>query len=297
MRHLPRNLWMRRIREALSKGVVMNDLKTILKNCLPYYVLKQYWNYIEKSKLVFIGMVTKKLPDSPHGKNVIKISFNENKFPYVYLRLGTSDVIVFNAIFYGKEYEFSVKEYPKIIVDAGANIGLSTIYFANKYPDAKIIAIEPEENNYKFLVKNTENYANVVRIKAALWDKIDEIDLVNTGLGNWGFMVSSNNNYNQLKTRIKQNLHLTKTITIGKIISDYSIEKIDILKMDIEGAEKEVFSNAAEWIGNVKAIIVELHERMKNGCNRSFYNNTNGFDQEWQRGEDIFLVKDNYIIE
>jgi FkbM family methyltransferase len=279
-----------------QKVGVMNFLKKIVKNCLPYYVLKQYWNYIEKRKPVFIGMATEELPDSPLGKNVIKINFNENKFPYVYLRVGTSDVFVFDAIFAGKEYEFTVKESPKIIVDAGANIGLSTVYFANKYPKAKIIAIEPEENNYKFLVKNTENYDNVIRIKAALWDKIEEIDLVNTDLGNWGYMVSANNNYNQLKTSIKQNIHLTKTITIEKIITDYGIEEIDILKMDIEGAEKEVFNNSSEWIRKVKSIVVELHERMKNGCNRSFYNSTNGFDEEWQHGEDIILVRNNYIL-
>jgi FkbM family methyltransferase len=273
----------------------MNVLKKIVKNCLPYYFLKRYWHYVETNKLEFIGKTAEKVANSPLGKDVIKITLNGNKFP-MFLRIGTSDVNVFNAIFIGNEYKFTVKESPKIIIDAGANIGLSTVYFANKYPEAKIIAIEPEENNYKFLTKNTENYANVVRIKAALWDKIEEIDLVNTGLGNWGYMVSTNNNYNQLKTRIKENLHLTKTITIGKIISDYGIEEIDILKMDIEGAEKEVFSNASEWIGKVKSILVELHERMKNGCNRSFYNNTNGFDEEWQRGEDIFLVRNNYIL-
>jgi len=68
-----------------------------------------------------------------------------------------------------------------------------------------------------------------------------------------------------------------------------------ILKIDIEGAEKEVFSNASEWICKVKSIIVKLHNRMRVDCSRSFYCNTDGFDNEWQGGKDIYLARGNYI--
>lgn len=84
-----------------------------------------------------------------------------------------------------------------------------------------------------------------------------------------------------------------KAMTLGKIIADYQLNKIDILKIDIEGAEKEVFEDASSWIGKVEALIIELHEDMKSGCNRSFYNGSNGFDDEWRRGENVFLAKAN----
>jgi hypothetical protein len=61
--------------------------------------------------------------------------------------------------------------------------------------------------------------------------------------------------------------------------------------MDIEGAEREVFSDATPWIYKVDSIIIELHERMKAGCNRSFYCGTNGFDHEWIQGENICLSR------
>ena len=84
-------------------------------------------------------------------------------------------------------------------------------------------------------------------------------------------------------------------ITLDKIIKDYNLEKIDILKIDIEGAEREVFSNTSSWIEKVDSIIIELHERMKTGCNRSFYCGSNGFDNEWKQGENVYLSRRNCL--
>jgi hypothetical protein len=108
-------------------------------------------------------------------------------------------------------------------------------------------------------------------------------------------MVATHDTHNLLKTPLAKKKYFTQTITIDKIMNDYDINELDILKMDIEGVEKEVFSDASRWIGTVKSIIVKLHERNKTGCNRAFYNNTNGFDNEWQHGEDIYLTRNNYI--
>jgi hypothetical protein len=65
--------------------------------------------------------------------------------------------------------------------------------------------------------------------------------------------------------------------------------------MEIEGAEKEVFEACKNWITKTKSIIIELHERMKNGCSKSFYKNTKFFDEIVKREEDIYLSKDKYI--
>ena len=66
---------------------------------------------------------------------------------------------------------------------------------------------------------------------------------------------------------------------------------IDILKIDIEGAEKEVFSDTSAWIEKVDSIIIELHERMKPGCISSFYAGSRGFNKEWRQGENIYLSR------
>jgi hypothetical protein len=76
---------------------------------------------------------------------------------------------------------------------------------------------------------------------------------------------------------------------------DHQLESIDILKIDIEGAEKEVFADSTAWLGRVRAIIIELHDRLKPGCSRSFYNGSNGFDHEQYRGESVFLWRGDFI--
>lgn len=208
------------------------------------------------------------------------------------LRNHSSDVHIYKKVFMDNEYDFNVTKPPEVLIDAGANIGLASIYFANKYPNAKIIAIEPEESNFQLLQKNVEPYKNVVPLQAALWNENGKINLVDPGFGHWGFMTESNDGD---KNSQGSQCHDVASLTIDKIMDDYGFDKINILKMDIEGAEKEVFSDSSKWISKVDALIVELHERMKKGCLRSFYNGSNGFDSEWQHGENIYLSKGGYL--
>ena len=84
-------------------------------------------------------------------------------------------------------------------------------------------------------------------------------------------------------------------ITIDKILKTNSLEKIDILKIDIEGAEREVFMDSSSWIKKIDVLIIELHDRLKSGCSRSFYNGSNGFDDEWMHGENIYMSRKNSI--
>jgi FkbM family methyltransferase len=209
------------------------------------------------------------------------------KFPF-YLRCRTSDLPTYDQVFINKEYEFIVEESPRVIIDAGANIGLTSIYFANMYPECRIIAIEPEASNYIILKMNIAAYSNIIPLNAALWDKNEEVILIDPGLGKWGFITREGDSN---ETYLGNMCHKVKGMTIDKIMEDHGLEKIDILKIDIEGAEREVFSNSSSWIGKVDALIIELHERKKSGCNRSFYNGSNGFYDEWQQGENIFLSR------
>jgi len=221
----------------------------------------------------------------------VTINIEGVKHPFV-LRNNSSDVPTFKQVFIEKDYDFNVTKQPKVLIDAGANIGLASIYFSNKYPNVKIIAIEPEQSNFQLLQENTEKYNNIIPVQAALWNKNGKINLVDPGLGHWGFMTDEKNSEeNSFGTQC----HEVISITVDKIMNDYELDKIDILKIDIEGAEKEVFSDSSAWILKTNSLIVELHECMKDGCNRSFYNGSNGFDSEWQHGENIFLSREGYL--
>ena len=220
-----------------------------------------------------------------------KVDRQDCKYP-INLRLPSSDVPTYDQVFINNEYDFIVETQPKTIVDAGANIGLASIYFANKYPDAQIIAIEPEKSNFEMLKKNIAPYPNIIGLQAALWHKNEEINLLDPGLGKWGFMTAMKSTS---EISSSGTCHAVMALTIDKLMMDYSLERIDILKIDIEGAEREVFSNTLAWIEKVDSLIVELHERMKVGCNRSFYCGSNGFDNEWTQGENVYLSRANNI--
>jgi len=206
----------------------------------------------------------------------------------VHLRVPSSDVEVFRQIFIRNEYKVEVNRDPEFIVDAGANIGLASIYFANQFPNARILAIEPEKENFEVLVKNVKPYPNVQPVLGALWGESAEVEVVDRGLGNWGFMIETSSDS---QTPSKSSHQKVKGMTVDMILDRYDVPKISILKLDIEGAELEVFRNSSSWIDRIDSLIIELHEDMKPGCNRSFYSATGGFDLEWSQGEFVYLTR------
>ena len=218
---------------------------------------------------------------------LLKVQTSDLRLPF-YLRVPSSDVPTFEQIFVRQDYAFNIRTAPAIIVDAGANIGLASLYFANRFPSSRIIAIEPERRNFELLSKNVAGYANITPVHGALWHENKVIDLVDPDLGEWGFMTQAADSVDE---RLGDSLHEVQGMTVDTIMREHGIERIDILKIDIEGAEREVFRDPSSWLGKVDALIVELHERMKSGCNRAFYNSTSGFDDEWFQGENVYLTR------
>lgn len=218
---------------------------------------------------------------------LLKVNRPDIKFPF-FLRVPSSDVLIFEQILLRGEYDFDVKKPPRTIIDAGANIGLASLYFSNKFPGSKIIAVEPEEGNFELLKKNTAPYENIIPVRCALWHENKTINLVDPNLGKWGFMTQAQDSTEESFGGI---LHEVQGMTVDAIMKEQGIDHIDILKIDIEGAEREVFRDPSSWVNKVDTLIVELHERIKPGCSRNFYNSTNGFDDEWLQGELVYLTR------
>lgn len=252
-------------------------------------MIREIQNYL--SIIGFSGLLFAIKAKITNSTVYFKLNRQDCKYPFQ-LRIPSSDLSTYKQIFIKQEYDFTVKSQPQIIVDAGANIGLASIYFANKYPNAKIIAIEPEQSNFKLLKNNIAPYFNIITLQAALWHKNEEINLFDPGRGKWGFMVEKKNESESLSGGI---YHAVTAMTLDKVMENYNLEKIDILKIDIEGAEKEVFSDSSSWIEKVDSIIIELHDRFKTGCSRSFYLNSIGFDNEWKQGENIYISRGKYL--
>lgn len=172
----------------------------------------------------------------------------------VYLRPGTTDQNVYDEIFLAKEYDINLGD-PLFIVDAGAHIGLSSVFFASTYPKATIIAIEPEQSNFNVLLKNVSKYSNIKPIQAGLWSRKTHLRIHDTNVANWSFRVSEDSSGNGIPA-----------VCIQDIMADFNIESIDVLKVDIEGSEVEILSHAQPWIDAVRALIIELHDKFQSGC-------------------------------
>ena len=121
------------------------------------------------------------------------------------------------------------------------------------------------------LVKNTNRYKNIVPIKAALWGSNCTRTVQNRFTGAWGYTVTETTNKTEPPGQ------QVNCITIDSLLKDYHIDRIDILKMDIEGGEKEVLERAEGWSGKVKIISAELHDKICIGCDRAFYLATKEF--------------------
>jgi FkbM family methyltransferase len=195
--------------------------------------------------------------------NKIVTFFHPKYIQPIHLRNNSSDIQTFDQIFLHEEYRIDINFVPEVIVDCGANIGLASAYFKNKFPDAKIISIEPEKSNYKILNDNIKNYNNIHCINSGIWYKPANLMITNVGSDNWGFIVEETGDINK---------NTIPAISIDEIIKQYNLQQIDILKIDIEGSEKELFeSNFENWLPKTKIIIVELHDRIRKGASRSFF--------------------------
>ncbi len=201
----------------------------------------------------------------------------------IFLRLKTSDLNAYDKVFLQHDYAFPVSATPSVIVDAGANIGFASIYFARKYPQARILAIEPELSNFRLLERNVQPFKNVVPVHAALWREDTTMDVVDPGIGHWGFQVTTDAAGRRVET--------VEALSVPTLMRRYGVDHIDIFKVDIEGAEKELFESAEGWINRVGSIMIELHDRLKPGCTETFSRAAAGFPVEEKKGENIFRAR------
>jgi FkbM family methyltransferase len=202
----------------------------------------------------------------------------------VFIRVGSTDTAVFRQIFVERHYDLMITEQPNVIVDAGANIGLSAVFFANKYPKALIVAIEPEEANFTLLKKNTSPYPQIKPIRAAVWRESCQINLIDPGSGSHGFQVVETTALDAHQRAVVQ------AITLDDLYTQMNFSFIDILKIDIEGSEKEVFETSAKWISKVGVIMAELHDQIKEGCSRAFAEATKDLIKHPSKGETVIRL-------
>lgn len=159
-------------------------------------------------------------------------------------------------IFSEHSYYFETDVAQPIIIDAGAHIGLATLYFKKLYPGAQIIALEPHPTSFELLEKNVwdNNLSNINCEKVAVTDRAGSTTFwADTSAHRWfstaGFLKGAWNGEQS-----------SQPFTVAtRPLSDYLTQPIDCLKMDIEGAEWQVLSAASNHLPRIQHILVEFH--------------------------------------
>ena len=132
------------------------------------------------------------------------------------------------------------------IIDCGANIGLSVIYLKRLFPEARIIAFEPDEENFRLLKKNIESFGfdNVEINKEAIWIEDTQLNFSNTGT---------------LGSKVEDTANNSSQLVKARRLKDMLQQRVDFLKLDIEGAEYAVLKDAGENLRNAENIFIEYH--------------------------------------
>ena len=179
---------------------------------------------------------------------------------WVRARCGTTDQCAYSEVFLSSSYRVDPAIAPGVVVDAGANVGYASVLFAETWPGARIIALEPDESNYQLLVRNTRSYGNVEPVKAALWGEPVALRIENPQDPKWMLRVTSTEGIPEFPT-----------LTVSDILIRAKASHIDILKLDIEGAEYNLFTRDPRCLDHVSLLMVELHERFARGATRAFH--------------------------
>lgn len=237
------------------------------------------------------------------GKRLVRLMYKNH---FLYVRLFSRDLDFLESIYVGNaEGDYTEGEYDLLengdcnsFIDLGANIGLFSFMYAIKYPERKIIAVEPEQKNFSVLERNMQNLKNVICLNCAVWFrnvyvKVNESTYLvypsNTPTEG-GFYVSECEQDDE---------EGTYAITINDIVRKYKLKDY-LVKMDIEGAEYAIFENGdCEWLNMCKTFVIETHDRFSkdNDENKIFavLENTHKFERDLGENK-VFISRKEWSI-
>jgi FkbM family methyltransferase len=202
----------------------------------------------------------------------------------VFARTGTSDLAAFRHVFEGG-YALELPIEPRVIFDLGANVGYTSVYFARRWPGARVLAVEPVPANAALLRRNVAAFSQVEVVERAIWPSSGWLGIDDVGKGYWGMRVRRGGRGRRVRA-----------VTVSQLFTRAGADWADLVKIDIEGSELELFSEETEWLSHVGALVVELHDRFRPGCRdaveRAVARSGAAF-HEMKYGADVLLVRED----
>jgi len=164
----------------------------------------------------------------------------------IWLRSHTTDISVRKELIVGGGYEPLVGDADTtVVVDLGANTGLSARWLATRFPHARLVCVEPDPGNAELLRRNVAALDALV-VRACVGGHARTVALDDHN-GEWGYRM------------VDSPAGDVPVVTMPMLLEQAGIDRIDVLKCDIEGAEAELFATCAPWIACVRRMIVETH--------------------------------------
>ena len=181
----------------------------------------------------------------------VKLRFASD-MPFSY-RPGTTDLLVLEQVFLDGEYHVEPIAPGSIeyIVDLGSNIGVTAMFWAQRYPHARMVLVEPDPDNFKLLQRNTAAFQHrCVLINAAVSDRRGETSFFRSDREYGHSILKGDDSVSEIQVR---------TLTVSDVLSEAGFPGVDLLKMDIEGGEQIVMPTIATWKHAPRYLIAELH--------------------------------------
>jgi FkbM family methyltransferase len=190
-------------------------------------------------------------------KTMVPVHLPQLRHP-LWARSGTSDVPTFEEVFVAREYDLPFSDFePVQIIDLGANIGYASVYFSARWPGAKVLAVEPDGQNTAMLERNTRPWPGITRLQAAVWAHPARVAIANPADASNAF---------RMQEFPEDDGSSVTAFTVDQLIDSVGCDRLDLLKMDVEGAERDILQNADSWLSRVNVLVVELHDRIVPGC-------------------------------
>lgn len=214
------------------------------------------WKILRSVKLRSLIEVFACLEDGGGGgTSIYKVWTKSRRLPYL-LRRGSSDFYVFRQVVLDNQYGLPEIVDPKYIVDAGANVGLTSVVLLERYPECRIIAIEPDPQNVRMAELNLRSYGERCRLfPVALWSEVGTLS-VQRGVFRDGLDWAC-----QTVATAERNGASVEARTLNSLLAEVDFPRIDFLKVDVEGAELQVFGEGdTSFLEQTTCCATECHD-------------------------------------
>ena len=235
--------------------------------------------------------------EKDNGEFLFEIESNKKQLQLLSRGPGSSDVKVLDQVFCKKEYLPLVQDIQKrnqeesiqLIIDAGCNVGYASVFFKTFFPSAQIIAIEADDTNKLQTDKNIElnQMKDIQVLNAGVWSSNGYLEIKKDFLDGkeWSFYVAESATPTNLKG-----------ISLLQILQESGMPFIDILKIDIEGGEKELFTKPETMdavLQKTRYLAIEIHDETEMRFEIYESLKRNGFDY-FDIGESTFAVNKTF---